>query len=406
MLIYLLIVITGLFVSIPHVSGQPINFTLDLEQENLRERTKTGRTFDFQSKYRVILEADSTNPPIGKTVRFRARINAEISGAEYRFLFGDGTESNWVIEPKMEHVYSTPGVFQAFVIARRAEKIMAESNPVTIEVLPSDYRVFLEAEMRNPSVGENVGFRGVVEPGVEAAEYRFNFGDGTQSEWLSAAEANHAYENPGTFAAVLTAKIGERTFFSNRVDINVRKIFFAVVIRARPTRAKPGDPVVFQAEIKPYFRDIEYQFVYGDDEMRDWSDESAAEHAYSQGGTYRAYVRVRRDQEIVSESSSILIRIESRPPLILWGGIGAALVLIFGGGAFLLSRAIRSRKINRHFRAAFQARPKKDIGVQQTESGIPVRPDYEVRLKPVLDRGKQEIEAEGSLILQERREHE
>ncbi len=168
-------------------------------------------------EFTLSLEAEPREIGQGQRVRFLAFLNPEITGAEYRFQFGDRTESNWVREPEIEHVYPLPGVFQAFVIARRAEKVIAESNLITIEVLPSDYRVFLEAEMTDPSIRESVRFRGAVEPEVEAGEYRFDFGDGTQSEWLSAPEANHAYENPGTFTVVLTARIGERVFSATKL---------------------------------------------------------------------------------------------------------------------------------------------------------------------------------------------
>ncbi|MBI2858986.1 MAG: IPT/TIG domain-containing protein [Chloroflexi bacterium] len=51
-----------------------------------------------------------------------------------------------------------------------------------------------------------------------------------------------------------------------------------------------------------------------------------------------------------------------------------------------------------------QVRPHKDVGTQAIESDTPFRLDHEIRLKAALDPGRQDVEADGPLIIEERSE--
>jgi hypothetical protein len=75
-------------------------------------------------------------------------------------------------------------------------------------------------------------------------------------------------------------------------------------------------------------------------------------------------------------------------------------ILLIGFGGVELRRWLNRPK-------RFQIKPQKDIGTQEIEPGTPTQPDFEIRLRPVLDPGKQDIEVAGSLIISEgKEEHE
>jgi PKD repeat protein len=358
----------------------------------------------------VRLEASPRNIRQGRPVMFAAFLDSRITGFEYGYDFGDGTAVLWTSQRQLEHVYPSPGEFRARVTARKGDLIVAESDAVTITVtpppadIPVKQVVFLRADPVTPTPGREVRFSGAMKPGGPGARYRFDFGDGIQSEWQGTPEAVHAYANPGQFAAVLVVRMQGREFPSNMVGISVREGGLAVRMRASLERTSPGNPIEFRAEVRPPSIDVEYQFVFGDDKTTDWSHRLNVEHAYARKGTYGAYVRARRDPANMAKSDIFLITIESPYPPIPWGGLAAGL-LVLGGGGVLLSRSIRARKMIRHIQSILQARPRQDPGVQYIESDEPHRAGLEVRLRPATDQGKQEIEADEGIVMDERREN-
>ncbi len=351
--------------------------------------------------YSMRLSAEPDRIRVGDSVNFRAFLSPEAPAAEYRFQFGDDTDLGWSPESQMRHTYRRSGSFHATVSARSAGQVIAASIPIGIEVMRPAYKLVLEVERTDPYVGERIRFQGRFEPSAEVTEYRIDFGDGTPMERLRTAEVRHAYRGPGLFVAVLSARIGQETITSEKLNINVRRIPLEVVIAATPSRAKPNAPVSFKASVQPATVGLNYQFVYGDDEIRDWSQDSTATHAYTSKGTYHAYVNVRFNQEPAYESARIPVLIEPPSPFVLWGGVGAILVLLFGGGALIRSRI--SRRNEMQFRAMFRAEPRKDIGVQQIGPESAPQPDYDFCLKAVGDQGEQEIETDRSLVFLERR---
>lgn len=81
-------------------------------------------------------------------------------------------------------------------------------------------------------------------------------------------------------------------------------------------------------------------------------------------------------------------------------------VLVLAGGYYLFSRIRKAGKAIKDVTPEIQIKPHRDTGIQQIESDTNIQSDFEIRLKPILDHGKQDIEAEGSLIIGERRDHE
>jgi len=366
----------------------------------------------------VHLEADRHRIRKSQSIRFRAFVEPSYPNVLYNFTFGDGRNSGWINASEMDHTYENEGGYKAVARARiRGERVI-RSNIVTIfveprplelpeiEVIPSDYKVYLEADKLNLIVGESVGFEGGIEPGHEEVEYNFTFGEGTHSEWLSRPVANHTYRIPGIYYAALAAKIGERTFQSNEVAITVEAIDFRMLIEVEPNRTTPAKTVVFRTMIEPYAEGVEYQFIFGDGEMRDWARETVAEHIYSERGTYRAFIRARRAQRIISESEMIEIIITGFPPWGKWAGIIAGLALALGLGYNIFSRIKKSKKIDKTFKSKIQLRPQKGISIQDIESETSLQSNFEIRLRSVTDKGEQDIEVEDSLIIDKRRNHE
>jgi beta-lactam-binding protein with PASTA domain len=78
-----------------------------------------------------------------------------------------------------------------------------------------------------------------------------------------------------------------------------------------------------------------------------------------------------------------------------WGVILVVLVILAGG------YYVAKRLIGKVLLPFIQVRPKPDEGIQHLALDTPLHLDLEVRLRPIMDQGEQELEVSGPLILEE-----
>ena len=79
-----------------------------------------------------------------------------------------------------------------------------------------------------------------------------------------------------------------------------------------------------------------------------------------------------------------------------WAAILVGLLAVLGGGYYGVKRLLRTWLLR-----AIQVRPKTDMGIQHFALDAPLHLDMEVRLKPVIDPGQQDLKAAGPLVLEE-----
>ena len=81
----------------------------------------------------------------------------------------------------------------------------------------------------NPKRGDPVRLQAELEPPGKDAAYRFDFGDGTQSDWLKSPGTTHTYK-AGEFYIKAEARVGNTTTISDPVSINVPGWSWAVML--------------------------------------------------------------------------------------------------------------------------------------------------------------------------------
>lgn len=365
-------------------------------------------------EYKARIRSDRDKIVEGHGVRFIAFLSPEDQGVEYQFMFGDGVKSDWLRNKRTVHRYSTPGLYRVFVHVRKRETIIAESEPIEIQVVPQIvYGVTLRADKDNPFPGESVQFFGDLQPERDGAEYWFDFGDGSNSGWTISNETEHTYERPGRYRVIMEAKAGvERIGTSNPLFIEVKERPLEVLpqkenqyqlyLEVEPEQVEPRQNVIFSATLEPYSEDVEYRFVFGDGNVRDWSGNTNAEHLYEEAGSYHAYVLVRINGRGLWESNEVLVTVfkEAPPGIPKWVWIIPGLFILLGG-SYLLSRIKKSA--GKKGEVVLSISPHMDSGDQEMESETRLKPSLEVRLRPVTDQGKQEIESEKPLLMSDER---
>jgi PKD repeat protein len=255
----------------------------------------------------VSLRARPVEPNTGQVVVLSAVPEGDTEGIEYKFDFGDGRVKDWSSEARTEHVYSLPGRYTPYVIARIGGRTF-QSGRIAINVERMPIGVSLGATPVEPETGQAVVFSAVPEGDTEGFEYKFDFGDGSVKDWSSEARAEHVYSSPGRYTPYVIARIGERTLESGRIAINVERMPIALFLRAEPVKTKTDQTVIFRAIREVDVEGIEYNFDFGDGEVRDWSSEAIAKHAYGKEGEYSAYVKARLG-DTVTDSSPVTIQV-------------------------------------------------------------------------------------------------
>jgi hypothetical protein len=154
----------------------------------------------------VWLAADNQNPEIDGNVNFTSGTRPELSGVTYKFIFGDGGETDWSPRAEAVHRYDTPGNYTVRLLARRAGANLGETS-VGINVNAIAYAVALRTESDAVRAGEPLAFIANVEPPDADVEYLFIFGDGRESGWTRSPTASHSYSRDGAYKATVAARI-------------------------------------------------------------------------------------------------------------------------------------------------------------------------------------------------------
>lgn len=163
-----------------------------------------------------VLEIDAGPARIGQAVTFVASLRPVGEyGAMYRFDFGDGDMSDWQAEALAQHVYSRPGTYTTRLSIRVGVNF-AQGAPVTLEIRKVDVGLGLQATPQPAGIDERVSFKATVKQSVEAAEFRFLFGDGSERDWSTDPRATHRYKEPGIYGVVAEIRLGDTVLQGSR----------------------------------------------------------------------------------------------------------------------------------------------------------------------------------------------
>jgi len=137
----------------------------------------------------------------GQAGTFTAFVNENATGPlTYTWNWGDGTTGTGLVATKS---YNEPGTYTVTFTAEGPGNVDTETCLVTVTAPPVEAPVLTQCVANPPTadVGQTVTFSATV-AGTRPIEFQWNFGDGTTANTLS---ATHAYTEPGTYQATLTA---------------------------------------------------------------------------------------------------------------------------------------------------------------------------------------------------------
>jgi len=205
---------------------------------------------------------------------------------------------------------------------------------INIIVKPDDLPVAkLSASKTLILKDETVKFDGSksTDPQGPIAQYFYDFGDGSNSGWVSLSSNSHQYKASGKFQATVKVKDGKG-------QVGPASEPLEIIVDARPAAALTSD-LSTQTTGKPVKLDAtgsadtdgkvtEYYFDYGDGTNSGWVADGAMTKAFTTPGTYQITVKVKDDLGFESTNSAQVSVLVQAPKKSDSGGFGAFLLPI------------------------------------------------------------------------------
>jgi PKD domain len=292
----------------------PVQLMAQVGAEGIQSNTVVVEVRDAPM-YQLDLSANTSEITVGQKIGFIARLEPSNDAAQYRFFWNDGTPVTTTNSATVQHSFGAAGTYRVGLVGIVDGK-QIKTNPVSVTVLPLPSAVSLIANPSSPEVNQSVEFHAVLQPENTQAEYQFNWGDGTSSDWSAFPTQGHVYTTSGTRSAFVVARTAKASVQSADVPITVRPLPTpppplpgSVSLTANPTHPELKQAVQFHATLQPGNVQAEYQFNWDDGTISDWSSSGTQTHAYTVAGVHSPFV-VARTGTTSLQSAALSINVD------------------------------------------------------------------------------------------------
>jgi hypothetical protein len=269
-------------------------------------------------EYLIQLIYETPDPSL--TVTTGGSVDSQGYEIEYRFDFGDGEVTLWNSVPEATHVYQSPGIYAVRSQGRAPGVESSWSEPRLVEVTSEPVYVYTPKTPVGSTELDLMYSYAFEIPGNPVTdgtvEYRFNFGDGTITDWTTSGNSSHYYVSSGKYIIRAQARVaGDDTKKSKWSDgflitagvvvsesVEVTETTLITTETVTPTPV--FDPVVLSRTLLTVSmglvklgseEEASYRFDFGDGWVSSWSSEPTLRHSWRQAGLYKisAQMRVR-----------------------------------------------------------------------------------------------------------------
>jgi hypothetical protein len=209
----------------------------------------------------VKLVARPTGVVAGNRVSFNAQLSFNYPGIKYRFVFGDGLQTDWQEASGTSHTYAAGGTYFAYVdlglgnrgglkqVGGSLRQPIVVANrpppqPLPSPIIPPDrLSVQLTANPTAVQIEKLVTFTARFNLPASQIRYRFGFGDGSSTGWQTDSQATHAYAAPGDYPAKVEIGRWNNGQVVSTATSNTKMISVTSIIpSASPTPTPPDGP--------------------------------------------------------------------------------------------------------------------------------------------------------------------
>ncbi|MGQ9582680.1 MAG: PKD domain-containing protein [Thermoplasmatota archaeon] len=243
---------------------------------------------------------------------------SDLPHLQYMWDFGDGNSTEWSATTAASHAYAAEGCYTVTLRVRDDDgDVGGDATSVRVANLaPTAVVLNEESGAVEDELILFVGEGRDTPSDVPRLEYRWDFGDGTRSDWSTSPEASHSYPAAGSYEVTLTV----------RDDQGARHITpsFIVEVRNLPPVARASSPVrsvnedeevsfsaANSSDTPSDLSTLRYSWSFGDGEEAEGPEVS---HAYAKSGAFTVELVVTDGDGATGEDSSIRIRVRNLPP--------------------------------------------------------------------------------------------
>jgi len=243
----------------------------------------------------------------------------DVADLRFKWDFGDGTNTQWVIENFTSHIYTNSGTFEVVLKVKDDVNTTTTNHSITVYNVP-------------PLINsESLGAKNVWEDSallfgcsyydtisdISNLNFLWDFGNEYDSGWLDGPETLYTYNTSGVYIANLTVRDDDHDTDIEQIEITVKNVVPECSIEDDNMEGEEGEEMEFEEGIGTDTVSDEgallFMWDFGDGHFSDWSDDPDAYHFYNTSGDFVATFYV-KDDDGDSNSTTMDVEIENVKP--------------------------------------------------------------------------------------------
>jgi uncharacterized repeat protein (TIGR01451 family) len=178
-------------------------------------------------------------------VVFDASGSMDMDGAKLEFYidFDDDSNSGWVTEPIIKHTYTNGP--QDYSVELQVKDSDSEISTLVVPITVKNRVPIADAGSdQTVELSQEIAFDGSLstDPEGNVLTYRWDFGDGTSTNWVDSAKTTHIYTESGEYTVTLTVSDGTLT---------AEDACIISVLDVKPKKDSDGDGVTDESDAFP-----------------------------------------------------------------------------------------------------------------------------------------------------------
>ena len=267
--------------------------------------------------------ANSATVDEDQEIAFSAAPGGGVSGAQFKWDWGDGESTSYTTGQSGSHAYTDKGVYETKCMMAADGYIVESSATITVNnVAPG---VQADPAGGPYDEGDTVTFGGSGDDttsDLASLSYTWDFGDGESSSPASTAAATHVYTTADTFTATLTVTDDDGATATDSVDVTVNNAPPDGTLSVTTTDPVEGEPVslVLTPIIGSWEEaDTSYIWNFGDGTSPLTNTEKTMTHTYGDDGLYTAKVTINDGEDTADITTKV--EVANDPPVIVVEGL-------------------------------------------------------------------------------------
>ena len=217
------------------------------------------------------------------------------------FDFGDGTDTGWMSYPNVTHVYQDVGEYMVSLIVRdndgKESTFITVSHRFYVHNTPPNAIVTVFDPEIAPRTNASFDASHSYDPDGVVTTYIFDFGDGTDSGWITTPATGHIYLDEGVYD--ITVKVrdddGAESVWSTAVQILVERRLPHPYLNSTAIEIFEGEEIFLSGQFSTGFDGhiSAWIFDFGEGTSTGWIASPYTTHVYPEAGEYIVTLRVR-----------------------------------------------------------------------------------------------------------------